>query len=109
MPTNHFITKEQLMELFNKYKNNFNDELCDITHLLDTTKTKKALGITDKIKSVWVFAETHTEYKNELNDKIIYKVDSCCADDHPKCKVVKWGDYTVSVSRNPVGDSFIVI
>ena len=109
MPTNHFITREQLTELFNKYKNNYNNELCDITHLLDKTKTKKALGITDKIKAVWVFADTHTEYKNELNDKIIFKVDTCCADNHPKCKMVKWGDYNVSVANNPVGDSFIVI
>ena len=109
MPTNNFITREQLLELFDKYKNDFNNELCDVTHLLDTNKTKKALNFTGKIKSVWVFADTHTEYTNELNDKIIYKTETICADDHPKCKKVKFGEYTVSVANNPVGDSFIII
>ena len=108
MPTNNIITQEQLTELINKYED-INDELCDVTHLVNKAKTKNALGITDKIKQVLVFAETHTEFKNELNNKIIYKKRFICSVNHPNWKIVRIGEQAIPVANNPVGDGFIVI
>ena len=107
MATVTFITNEQENDIVSEMIKN--DNYVNLTGYIDSTKTKKANDITSRIKAVYLYSEHNPNYRNIVNEKIIFKEPLCCDDNHPKCERIDFGNFSVSASIYPVGDAFILL
>ena len=89
------------------YKENIKDlaEFCNISHNIDTRKTKKALGIkgAGKLKVFVEFAESE-DFDERANPQIVYKYEVCCLPSHPLGVDGEWGMMSIC----PQGTAYVI-
>ena len=81
----------------------------DITHYIDTKKTKAKLGLKGRIKKVYVTTNEHPEFENKANTDIIYNNPICASREQDGAYLYKDPSYQFWASDNPVGKVYIVM